>query len=168
MKSPFVVIGVFALGVIVLLLWTWPAYQSYAVSQGELQGARVETQNRETYFTTLASLEKELQQYPTELAHLNAAFPANPDLPSLYDNLQDIAASSGLIMTAVSANVAKEATPKEAEVNVTLEGSYAGLKEFLRGVQQSSRAMQVTSLEFATPKEGARFEFRIHVKAFSL
>ena len=168
MKSPFVVIGIFALAVIVLLLWTWPAYQEFSLARNALNAAETETQNREAYFAKLGSLEKELQQYPIELSHLDSAFPSAPNLPSLYDTLQDIAASSGLIVTAVSSNVAEDSSPKEVEVNVTADGAYEGLKEFLRRVQQSSRAMNVTSLEFATPREGTRFEFHIHISAYSL
>ncbi|MDP2637110.1 MAG: type 4a pilus biogenesis protein PilO [bacterium] len=168
MKSPFVVIGIFVLAVIVLVLWTWPAFQEFSLARNALNAAETETQSREAYFAKLASLQRELQQYPTELSYLNAAFPLEENLPSLYDTVQDVAASSGLVLTAVSSSVVEDSSPKEVEVNVTVEGSYAGLKEFLQRVQQSSRLMNVTSLEFATPKEGTRFEFHIHIMAYAL
>lgn len=167
MKTPFVSIGLWGLSLIVIVFWTWPSWQEYSSTKEALRFQETELQSRENYFAQLASVNQQLQTYAKELARLDAALPASTSLPELYDTLQDIAASSGLVLTAVSAVVSEETDPKEIEVSLTLEGSYAGLKEFLEGVQTSSRFLAVQSLDLATPKEGGRFEFHVKLIGYS-
>lgn len=164
--TPLITIGSWALSAVVLLFWTWPSLQEFGLTRQALKTQEAELQSRENYFSQLAALNQQLQTYANELARLDAALPSSPSLPQLYDTAQDIAASSGLVLTSVSAAVA-EGKLKEIDVKVTLEGSYAGLKEFLQGAQTSSRFMKAKYLDFATPKEGGRFEFHISLLAYS-
>ncbi|OHA72789.1 MAG: hypothetical protein A3A27_01135 [Candidatus Wildermuthbacteria bacterium RIFCSPLOWO2_01_FULL_47_18] len=167
MKKPFLVIGLWVAAVIVLVFWGWPAFQEYSLTNEALGVLSSELESRENYFSELASLNSELQKQEEGLSRLDAALPDTPALPQLYDALQDIAASSGLVLSSVSSVVQEDASLKSIDASVTLEGSYASLKEFLKGVQQSSRLMAVQSLDFATPKEGSRFEFHIKLRAAS-
>ncbi|MBI2642060.1 MAG: type 4a pilus biogenesis protein PilO [Candidatus Wildermuthbacteria bacterium] len=167
MKKPFLVIGLWAGTVVVLVFWAWPAFQEYSVTLEALGVLSSELESRENYFSDLASLNSELQKQKEGLSRLDAALPDTPALPQLYDALQDIAASSGLVLSSVSSVVQEEAKLKSIDASITLEGSYASLKEFLKGVQQSSRLVTVQSLDFATPKEGNRFEFHIKLRAAS-
>ncbi|MDP2664731.1 MAG: type 4a pilus biogenesis protein PilO [bacterium] len=167
MKKPFLAIGLWVVAVIVLVFWGWPAFQEYSVASEALGVLSSELESRENYFSELASLNSELQKQEEGLLRLDAALPDTPALPQLYDALQDIAASSGLVLSSVSSVVKEDAKPKSIDVSITLEGSYEGLKEFLKGVQQSSRLLTVQSLDFATEKEGSRFEFHIKLRAAS-
>ncbi|MBI2642337.1 MAG: type 4a pilus biogenesis protein PilO [Candidatus Wildermuthbacteria bacterium] len=167
MKKPFLVIALFALAVLVLVFWTWPKLQRYSLALEALGVLNSELESRENYFSELASLNSELKKQEEGLSRLDAALPNAPALPQLYDAVQDIAASSGLVLSSVSSVVQDDAKLKNIDVNVTLLGTYAALKEFLKGVQQSSRLMMVQSLDFKTPKEGSRFEFHITLRASS-
>lgn len=167
MRTPFLTIGPWILAVVISVFWVWPALQEYSVTKESFGVLNAELQSRQNYFSELASLNTELQKQEEGLLRLDAALPNTPALPQLYDALQDIAASSGLVLSAVSSVVQEDTKPKTVEASVTLEGSYAGLKEFLKGVQQSSRLMALQSLDFVTPKEGSKFEFHIKLLAVS-
>ncbi len=170
MKSPIVIIGLFVAAFIIGIFWTWPSYQDYLKLTTQEQQLKQQVQSREKYFSNLASLQTQLQGSEGKLAKIDAAFPNDQDLPSLYEEIQQMAASSGLVLKTISSGVSPQTaigTLIPIEVDVGLAGAYGGLKEFLTRSQTASRVLDVRSIGFASAKTGSQIDFSIKLNAYS-
>jgi len=160
----------FAGAVSIGTLFSWPAWQDYQIARSQVKDRELELSNRETYFQDLRQASDTLEEYPAELAKVEAAIPDNPKLPSLYDFLQQEAAFSGLSLGSISAVIEQgERTQEVKVIPVTLElvGSYSAMKEFLSRLLVSSRFSSLQSLNIAGSTQPGTFIATVQLHAYS-
>ncbi len=171
MRSPVVIIGIFIIALVVGIFWTWPAYKDYSALLREQKQKQAEMQTREEYINNLVALDTQLQGSKDKLAKLDAAFPSDEDLPSLYSEVQQLASASGLVLRSITSSLSASGTAasqlQTIELNLSLEGSYTAFKEFLLRTQTAWRVLDVQSIAFSSPKTGTTFNFAIKLYAYS-
>lgn len=153
------------------MLLTLPRYQDMQVSRTQERELTRELQNRETYFADLRDVQARLDEFPDELAKVEAAIPGDPRLPALYDFLQSSAAFSGLTLKSISSSL-KEAAGgslvlRQIPVTLELTGSYNAAKEFLSKLYTASRMAQVTSVNLTGGTSANTFNLTLQLQAFS-
>lgn len=171
MNRQISIVILFVLAIIVVVLGTWPSYQEFAALKNQAQAKERELENREVYFNDLKTIEQDLKEKADELAKLDAILPDNPDIPLLYDLISRISSGSGLVLKDIFSTIEKKEDSdsgiKEITVDVNVEGSYEGIKEFLSAARNAGRMLDVNSVSFLTPKEGEIFKFSITISAFT-
>ena len=179
MNHLFVIIGVIVIIFVIAAFWAFPMYQEYKEISAELVEKETQFQNREKYFSELVSIEQRLESFEDELVKLNTALPDDSSLPSLYNLIQRLSSESGLILRQISAvedatralkdttEVLDEVQTKTTAVSLNLEGSYEGLKTFLRRTQTAPRLLDIVSVGFISPSSELSFQFTVHLNAFS-
>ena len=171
MNRQIPIVIVFALALIVVVLWTWPSYQEFSALKNQVQVKEQELENRTSYFDHLKAIEQDLNERVDELAKLDAILPDNPEIPLLYDLVQRISSGSGLVFKEIFYTIEKkedsEAGIREITVDVSVDGSYEGIKEFLLAARKAERMLDINSVSFSAPKEGEIFKFSITISAFS-
>lgn len=169
MKSPFVLVGIVIIALIIGVFWSWPSYQAFLALRQEQNQKAQDVQTRTHYFNDLAALREKLQTFQTQLALLDWALPNDSSIPSLYGEIQSMAANSGLVLKSISSSVlpSSQSQLKTIEVSLDMSGSYIGLKEFIARAQSAPRVLNVESVGFSSVKESDKFNFEVRVLAYS-
>ncbi len=169
MKSPFVLVGIIIIALIIGMFWSLPSYRAFLALREQQNQKTEEVQTRTNYFKELGVLEGKLQKFQTQLASIDWALPNDSSLPSLYGEIQSMAAHSGLILKSISSSVPASSQDqlKTIEVNLDMSGSYIGLKEFLLRSQNAPRVLKIQSVAFSSPKAADKFNFQLRLLAFS-
>ncbi|MFC1663727.1 type 4a pilus biogenesis protein PilO [Patescibacteria group bacterium] len=149
----------------------WPNYQDLKILQKKIEEKGIELQYKEEYFSELKKTSEALKEYSQKLLKIDAALPASPDLPSLFDFLQKASSQSGLVLNEikiVSTNsFNKDLNVQETSLFLSLSGSYSALKDFLLNLQNSARLIEVESISFLSPEKGETFFFNLKIKIYS-
>ncbi|GEM_PF-5455978 len=135
------------------------------------------------YFKNLQAIAEQLDQDQTILSNIEWALPEEVSMPSLMNFFQLTAAENGLILQNFSYEEAatqagsKSQEPasglnhinpniKSAAFNLTVQGDLTSFLSFLKGLEISSRLLEVDSMNFqVSGKETPQFGIR--VKAYS-
>ncbi len=169
MRSPFVLAGIVIMALIIGIFWSWPSYQAFfALHEQQNQKTR-EAEAQANYFKELGALQEKLQKFQSQLALVDWALPNDSSLPSLYGEIQSMAANSGLVLKSISSSVPPSVAGqlKTIEMNLDMSGSYIGLKEFLSRSQNAARVLRVQSAGFLSPKTTDKFNFQLRLSAYS-
>jgi Tfp pilus assembly protein PilO len=168
MNRPLFSIVFLAGATLTAFLFTWPSLRDFQFLQEEKRSKATEFENREEYFANLTSLQTQFKNFEPELRKLDYALPQDSSLPSLYQLLQEIASGSGVVLKAISAQVAKgDTAPKAIDLQVTVAGPYESLKQFLESSQNAWRLLFIDSVSFVSPKTGSSFEVSFRMQAYS-
>lgn len=104
----------------------------------------------QTAKTTLAMLEEDKQntaEAEAELVKLKKQIPMKPKLPEIVDQLQGMANDAGVNLVSIKpSNVAVKGQFGELQVNITIEGSYTALVDFLSRIEGSQRTFKTSSI----------------------
>src|SRR3989344_4960909 len=160
---------IFILVVAVLggVFFLWPAYEDFSGinTQVNIQQERLERGQR--VLTQLVALQRQIAERQEEFEKLEYSIPEDMQLPAVYDLIQQLAASSGLVVetiTTQSTEVAGESLDI-VHVEVQLVGSYAGLKNFLDAAKRSARIVNVGTLHIiAAAQPGAQSALAIEAE----
>jgi Tfp pilus assembly protein PilO len=172
MSKPIINIVIIALALIFGIFFVLPKYQELDILWQKIERREEELAKRKEYFQELQNTAEELKNYPEQLAKINSALPADPDLPALFDFIQKAASQSGLFLKSISHSAAQPSSEieglKETSVSLALSGSYSSLKEFISNyLEVTSRLIETESISFSSdPKEGPR-EFNLTIKVYS-
>ncbi|OIO46929.1 MAG: hypothetical protein AUJ31_00790 [Parcubacteria group bacterium CG1_02_39_15] len=142
----------------------------------EIQERRAELQSKEAYFASLRQLSQRLEEYQTPLAKVESAIPDTPELPTLFDFVQQSVSQSGLVLKGLDVvtpvgiteaqKAASKSTPlKDTYLNLVLGGSYPAFKNFLSLLEKSSRFIEVELITFSTQETeeiGAKIRVKVH------
>ena len=142
--------------VILLLVFflVWPQYQSFVTLQSDLGEKTAEFNAQYGYYNTITNTYHDLQSHQDDIAKIDSALPATPDLGQLVYDLQEAAAGSGMLIKSLFVSQSAGGTnPVAGKVNDTdfsmqLTGDYPSLQNFLKALEQSSRIFEVTSISF--------------------
>lgn len=183
MNRPIFITVLLALSLAVGFFLLWPRYQDLSGAQRKVKEKTAELERQEKYFNAVRALHKELQNYKRELTKIDAVFPQDSSLPSLYDLMQKLPSRSGLVLRGLTispggaAGAAPESSSRVKSIGVTLQvsGSYSAFKEFIARTRISPRILTIDSLSFSAPareaKEGSSpedvFTFSMNLKAYS-
>jgi len=152
-----------------------PAYQEYNQTATDLEIKKIQVKQKEEYFSKLKDLQAKLQNYNDQFAKINAALPSEISLPALFNFIQRLSLESGVILKEI-----KGGTPSSSSIQgatgvqtfsfpLGLSGSYSSFKNFLSNLYQNSRIIDVDTVKFSSPKEGAKtelFEFNLDLKTY--
>jgi type IV pilus assembly protein PilO len=102
------------------------------------------------------SVKAQAAQTDVDLIALANRVPESPDLPTLIINLQDAANASGLVFTQIAPGVptAKLGTDGQPAgysaipINVTIDGQWSDLIEYIRRLSSFPRGLRVTQATF--------------------
>lgn len=171
LNRPFFIALLFGSSFTIGLFFVMPLRDDLAFLRGELKKKQFELRTSREYVENLRFLEGKLQQAPEAVAKLNAAIPDAPNLPSLYDFLQKLGATSGLALKSVDGSLKVDGqNPRLNVVSVSMRvaGSYEGLKDFLGRLKSSPRIIRVESVGFSSPAaKNAPFDAHVLLSAYS-
>lgn len=146
---------------------TWPEYRKFSQFQADLEQKKEELDSKTSYYAEIANLWTRLEEHQESLLKIDGAISDSYSLPALFNYLQQIAGGTGLILEDLSfAGVTGEAI-KEISFNLEVSGSYASFKNFLKALEESNRFFNVKSVNFASPKTGQIFSFKMTVATYS-
>ncbi|TSC56940.1 MAG: hypothetical protein Greene071421_450 [Parcubacteria group bacterium Greene0714_21] len=160
---------VFLVGaVLAAVFFTWPALQDLKFLQMEKRSKLADFENREEYFTNIRNLTVQLKNFEPELGKLDHALPEDTFLPSLYQLVQEVASSSGVVLKSIASSVQKGESPvKTIDLQLKVAGVYESLKSFLENSQNAWRLLSIDSVSFVSPKTGSSFEVSFRMQAHS-
>ena len=173
MNKLIIIAGCLVLTLILGLTLVWPEYQSFQTLQVNIEEKNIELQSKEEYFSQIAEVSLQLEQYESELAKIASALPLETSLSSLFNFLQSTAAQTGLVLeeitlSAITSPQKKKDSLKEIHVNLSMLGSYSALKDFLLTIEASSRIIEVESISFESPEDLTEpFTFIVEIKTYS-
>ncbi|MDP2873898.1 MAG: type 4a pilus biogenesis protein PilO, partial [bacterium] len=84
------------------------------------------------------------------------ALATDPEVPTLVDQVQKIATDSAVAVKSLNFGgekkdkKAKEGTPTELAVGISIEGVYDNVLVYLRAVEQAARVLKINALRFTT------------------
>lgn len=114
-------------------------------AQSELQTAKIKeygekyaiASNKETYQTQMIELDLMFASFLEQI-------PADTEIPEIIEDITQIASQSGLVTSVISLNSAVDSGVYFAlPVNVTVEGDYHDLGEFVAGLTQLKRLISL-------------------------
>lgn len=167
---PIALLFIFA--IVVIVLGVWPSYQEFVDLKEQVKVKEVEIENRELYVKNLREIELLLNERESDIAKLDVIIPNSSKVPLLYNLLQKISSGSGLLFREVSSSIKKEEDFSTGlntiRVNMEIEGSYTGIKEFLILARNAERLLDVKSVGFSVPDDEEKpIKFLIEVNSFS-
>lgn len=143
--------GAAALGAFMI----YPEYQNLAPKQKNIKEKTFQLESQKEYYLEIDKIAKDLEGYPEELSKIEAAFPEDFSLPSMYNYLQKKASEAGLILksaTEISNSAQTEGGRiKEHFMRLSLSGSYDAIKNFTLIMENSARLIEVREISFSSP-----------------
>ncbi len=100
--------------------------------------------------------------------------PQDGALPALYDHIQRLGASSGLLLGSIRGEEQKKTEQKKTEqalstlvIRASFTGSYEGFKQFLNATQRSARFLNVRSLSITSSDESELLTMTFELVAYA-
>ncbi len=162
MKKIFFIPILFFVVFIMVVYLVMPEIKSYQTLKEEVRKKEVSLQDVKDYAQQLQKTQQDLENYKPELDKINSALPADPDLASVFNLLQQKASENGVVITNVSlAQVPKktsqpdqstsaqkaEVSPlQEYRLSLTILVSAPSLENFLKSIEGSARLLEVKTL----------------------
>lgn len=139
-------IGSFAMGALVL----WPNYQEFSDLRTQVQEREERLARGEAALNRLKGIQEEVEAHQKDFEKIDKAIPQETQLPAVYDAIQDLGSSSGVVVQAIEASVSTLASEEQRVAGVTLKvellGTYEGLKNFLSNARSFARILNAQSL----------------------
>lgn len=171
MKSyPLYIIVSFALLALGSFFLIWPKYQEFGMLEQEILEKKSELESQDEYFKDLELLSVELEKRQEFLLKIDAAITEKRSLPELLNFLQKTASQSRTVIRALAPSFIGLDLEKGVNVtrlNIQLDGSYVGLKEFISNIEKSARLIEVNNITFSYPEDEELFSFNINMTIYS-
>lgn len=167
---------VFLVSVAVGFIVVWPEWKMV----NELKGEKVLQEGAlEDIKDTIANINELSNKYDKseeDIDKLAIAIPPTPQIPELLIQVEELVKKNGLILGNIDFSVegAKGEGLSQDEVgiiaiNVSVEGTYAGLKNILNDIEKNIRLMDVVSVSFSKiDKETGFSSYSISLKTYYL
>lgn len=164
MRSLRIIVSIFllvaSLGLGLLLLW--PTYQELSQLRAQVKEVRERLERGEAVVSQLKEVRGQVEMHQEDFAKMSIGVPQEVRLPAVYDLVQDLGSSSGVLVQAIEANTIRGDEEREGgvaitELNLQVSGSYEGLKSFLGALRRSARILNVQSVrvDVSETEEGA-------------
>lgn len=148
-----------------------PQYREFRILKIQVLEKELELSRREEYLSQLSFLSNKLENHLPELAKIDSALPQEPNLPSVFEFLQETCSQNGLVFKEVgvfSTNIAKKLTNiKETTIEFQVSGTIESFMNFLKILEKSARLIEVSNVSFEQPEQGDIFLFNITIKVYS-
>ena len=154
MKSIFriiVSISVLLISLIGAIFLVWPEYQEYSSLKAQVHVREARLESGERTLAQLAKSHEEVVLHQEGFAKIDAAIPYQAGLPVLYEHIQQLGASSGLVLLSIESQLAKGSLDEIAVLafKAQFTGPYEGLKNFLDASKKSARIFNVSTLDIS-------------------
>lgn len=156
--SLLIAIAVFIAAVFVYSTFVAPEYERINLLRGEVAAKQRTLDDQRTIVDKVALLLARYQSIPKLGEVISVAIPAEEDVASAFQQLQTIAAASGVSMQQFSANTGiglDTVQPDNyavrsigtAQMSVYLSGSYENFKTFVETVERNMRIMDIVEMK---------------------
>ncbi|HUW71991.1 MAG TPA: type 4a pilus biogenesis protein PilO [Candidatus Humimicrobiaceae bacterium] len=172
MNKSVIIIVFISLALIFGAIFVLPKYQELDLLWQRIEREEESLAKRKEYLQDLRNTAEELKNYQDQIAKINSALPAGPDLPALFDFLQKAASQSGLYLKSISHSATQSSSEieelEETSVSLELSGSYLSLKEFISNyLEVTSRLIETESVSFSSDLEEGPRDFNLTIKVYS-
>ena len=151
-----------------LVFFVLPSYQEFAVLNAQVKEMRSRIEHGRQALTQLRRVDEGISAHQENFIKLERAIPIDAGLPVLYEHIQNMGTTSGLVV--VSLEGAPVPGPTEEIValvfTVNFVGSYEGLKNFLDETKRSARIFNVNTIGVSSNPEIFR-ELDITIEIFA-
>jgi len=138
------------LGLIFLQIGVLPRYTAYRQSHSQLEVDKQTLTAKKEYYSQLFTLQQKIKIYQSAFAKTSSALPPYVDAADIYRFVLEKASESGLViqtMGGLNLNPGKKEGEGIIEFNVLAEGDYSTLTNFLKAVENSSRLINVKTVQ---------------------
>ena len=166
-KSYFGIVATLVL-LIVLILLIYPAINHITKLNRELSDARIVKATLETKLANLDLARNNLEEARDDLFVLNLALPIGSDLTPYLKDIERLAKSSKLKISAVQFTDVPLSTPsattalktKQIDYSITFEGSFPNFTKFLAKIEDFIRTSDVSNIAIVKdPEKGLTHTF---------
>ncbi len=160
------VLGISLIGAIFLV---WPEYQEYSSLKAQVETREARLESGERTLAQLAKLQEEAVLHQEDFAKIDVAIPKDAGLPVLYEHIQQLGASSGLVLLSLEGSRAKGSLDEIGVLvfQAQFSGSYEGLKNFLDASKRSARIFNVRTLDIsAGDQDSGELQIGIELLAY--
>ncbi|HEY4509540.1 MAG TPA: type 4a pilus biogenesis protein PilO [Candidatus Paceibacterota bacterium] len=159
------ILGVSLMGAVFLV---WPEYQEYASLKAQIQTREARLESAEKVLAQLKKVQEEAALHEEDFAKIDVAIPKDAGLPVLYEHIQQLGASSGLVLLSLGGEPPKGLPGEVGVIVFTAEfsGSYDGLKNFLDAAKKSARIFNVSTLDVSADGQSSG-ELHIEIELFA-
>ena len=169
-----------AISIILGVFLLFPQYQDYKKTKVDLEQAKTDFANRDHYVQQLRETGQEIEENQDIIAKLNEALPNHRDIPSFINFLKELSKSNGVSLDNVKWDSIQigEKRRKEGKdkrdfntysVQISASGSYFAFKNFLFGLENSGRLIDVKKAHFAvskTPDKLSSFDITMNIHSY--
>ena len=152
----------------------WPKYQEFIYKKTEMETKNEEISLKQAYFSSLEVFSENLLAYDEQLSKIDSAFPVNASSAAILSFLEKRSLENGLIITKAdisglfssedpTGQSSKERIQKMS-LSLSVSGSYSAFKNFLFTIYESSRIIEVESINFSLEEEKSLFNFNLKLK----
>jgi len=161
-NKPIIIGACLILTLILGLVFTWPKYQDFWGLRSNVQAKEAEFLSQKQYLEQIRESAEQLDEYADSLNKISSALPQVPSLPSLFSFLQTSTSQTGLLLENIASGGASQG---EINLNVSLNGDYQALKNFLLVLENSARIFEVENITLQSSEEsGQPFSFAINMR----
>ena len=147
-----VIVGMVVLLIIVGALVVWPQYRTLGVMDAKIAAADQEVALQKTRLAQRQEIKDRAAQTDAKWLRLANEVPDSPDLPSLIIELQDLAFSTGVQLTAITPatpTASKDGTYFTIPIKLTVIGTWADSVEFMQKLNKLDRGIRTTDAKTA-------------------
>ena len=154
----------------------WPMFQELSRIEHKLEQYNMALAGREKYVSDLAVLGQRLDTKREAIRKIETAIPDNTSIPALFDLLQKISSSSGLIVTEMTSSPRGSNLANSdivvTEISLETIGTYDTLKAFIAQVKSSAQLLEITSISFNRSSSVAlldpeQFQFTLELETYA-
>ena len=153
-------IGFFGISVLGAVFLVWPEYQEYASLKAIIKEREARLESGDRVLANLEKMREEVVSHQEDFAKTDIAIPKDAGLPTLYEHIQQLGASSGLVLLSIKGQPAIELVDEIGVLVFTVQfaGSYEGLKDFLDETKKSSRIFNLRTINVSAVERSAESE----------
>lgn len=150
----------------------YPNYQDLTELKVDINLKQSELVNKTRRVSELARLKEQLDRHTIELERIDAAIPQDAEIPTLFNFIQNISATSGLVLRFISAAETEGRFENSdlvvVSISISVTGSYDALKEYISQIEKSPRILEIQSVAFSSLlSEDEQFDFTISFNAYA-
>lgn len=146
------IIALVAVLVLLLLAFYMLAWSPQKAALDDLYKQRAEAEKSldaaKNTLIMMGQVKKNMAEAEVTLIKITNKIPAEPSLPALIVELQAIANDAGVDLQTLSpATPVSQGEYSEIQINASITGSYSALIDFLRRIENASRALKVSQID---------------------
>lgn len=134
-----------------IVFFVWPAYQEFSLLRARVQEDKDRLERGQAALAQLREVQEQVLLRQEEFAKIDQAIPQDAGLPALYEHIQQLGSTSGLILNSIDGQAVPGPRLEIVSLvlNVEFAGSYEGLKNFLDAARRSDRILNVSTLNIS-------------------